>query len=79
MDAIRQDALEMAGTTGRWHNGSSWADTSAADYLTRKGVPDSVRHEFMAWWAISGSADPARVNPLDPLYFASHHEARWTG
>lgn len=69
----------MADTTGRWHNGSPWADTSAADYLARKGVPDSVRHEFMAWWAISGSADPARVNPLDPLYFASHHDGTLDG
>ena len=79
MAAIRQDALDMADTTGRWHNGSPWADTSVSDYLTEKGVPDSVRREFMAWWAISGSGDPARVNPLDPLYFASHHDGSLDG
>lgn len=79
MAAIRQDALDMHDTTGRWHNGSPWADTSTADYLQAKAVPDSVVHEFMAWWAISGSGDPGRINPLDPLYFASHHDGTLDG
>ncbi len=77
--AIRQDALDMHDTTGRWHNGSPWADTSVADYLSAKAVPASVAREFMAWWAISGSADPAKVNPLEPLHFASHHDGTLDG
>ncbi|OYW58581.1 MAG: hypothetical protein B7Z31_07430 [Rhodobacterales bacterium 12-65-15] len=77
--ALRQDALDMHDTTGRWHNGSPWAETSTADYLRARGVPASVVHEFMAWWAISGSGDPDRINPLDPLYFASHHDGTLDG
>jgi len=79
MAAIRQDALDMRDTSGRWHNGSPWTDTSFADYLHEKQLPASVKHEIMAWWTISGSADPETVNPLDPLYFASHHDGSLDG
>lgn len=79
MQAIRLDALAMRDTSGRWHNGSPWAETSVAEYLRTKGVAGSVAREFMAWWAISGSADPETVNPLDPLYFASHHDGTLDG
>ena len=79
MAAVRQDALDMRETEGRMHNGSAFADTSMADYLKARALPASVVHEVMAWWAISGSADPAKVNPLDPLYFASHHDGTLDG
>lgn len=72
MEAFRQDSLAMQDGAGRWEDGSPWADRSFAEYLQTRGFPASVRHELMAWWAISGSADPTRVNPLDPLHFASH-------
>ena len=32
----------------------------------------------MAWRAISGSGDPTQINPLDPLYFASHLDGMMT-
>ncbi|MFN0116293.1 MAG: flavin monoamine oxidase family protein [Paracoccaceae bacterium] len=79
MAAIRQDALDMKGTTGRMHIGSNWANLSFSDYLEARALPASARHEFMAWWAISGSADPTRVNALDTLFFASLHDGTLDG
>lgn len=72
MAAIRQDSLAMQDSAGRWHRASPWAERSFAEYLQARDLPASVRHEFMAWWTISGSADITRVNALDLLFFASH-------
>lgn len=72
MEAIRQDSLAMQNSAGRWQGSSPWAGKSFAEYMEIKGLPDCVRHELMAWWTISGSADITQVNALDTLFFASH-------
>ena len=65
-------------TTGRWHDGSPRVSSSTVNTLRAKAVQDNVVHAFMAWRAISGSGDPTQINPLDPLYFASHLDGMMT-
>ena len=40
---------------------------TATDYLDDRALPVSVRREFLAWWAISGSGDPARIGVCELL------------
>lgn len=69
--AIQADSLAMRGGAGRWQ-ASPWADIPFADYMAAKGLPQSVRREFTAFWTLNGSADVTRVNALDALQAAAH-------
>lgn len=40
---------------------------TAAAYLDHRDLPDSVRREFLSWWAISGSGDPGRIGVTELL------------
>ena len=79
MAALAEDSLAMRNGDGRFSYGSDWASMSFADYMLAKGFPPSAQHEMMAWWAISGSADPAAANVLDVLHFASHVDGTLDG
>lgn len=79
MEAFRQDSLAMQNSAGRWQGSSPWAGKSFADYMQIRGLPESVRHELMAWWTISGSAEITEVNALDMLFFASHRGGTMDG
>ena len=79
MAAIRQDALdthEHHRALARWQ--PQGLSSSTVNTLRAKAVQDNVVHAFMAWRAISGSGDPTQINPLDPLYFASHLDGMMT-
>jgi len=58
MARLRQDAARMG-------DGGAEAERLSAltvqDYFDRQALPASVRREFLAWWAISGSGDPGRI------------------
>lgn len=71
LKAVQEDSLAMLGGSGRWQTGNPWAAMSFADYMEAKGLPETVRREFLAWWTISGSGDITRVNVLDALHSAS--------
>ena len=79
MAALAEDSLAMRDGDGRFSYGNDWASMSFAEYMRVKGFPPSAQHEMMAWWAISGSADPASANVLDVLHFASHHDGSLDG
>lgn len=58
MDILLSDAALLATDSpeaARLHQ------MTVADYFTHRALPASVRQEFMAWWAISGSGDPTRI------------------
>lgn len=71
LKAVQEDSLAMQGGAGRWQTGNPWAAMSFAEYMEAKGLPDTVRHEFLAWWTISGSGDITKVNVLDALHSAA--------
>lgn len=76
---IREDSLAMRNTAGRWHKTSPWAANSLAQYMEARDLPQSVRHELLAWWTLSGAADIHKVNALDTLYIASHLDGTMDG
>lgn len=43
------------------------ATLTATAYLDHRRMPASLRREFMAWWAISGSGDPNRIGVTELL------------
>jgi monoamine oxidase len=73
LQAVRADSLAMQGGSGRWQGDNPWATVSFADYMDAKGLPETVRREFIAWWTLSGSGDITRVNVLDALHCASYY------
>lgn len=72
LQAVQADSLSMQGGSGRWETGSPWAAMSFADYMDARGLPETVRREFIAWWTLSGSGDITKVNVLDALLSASY-------
>jgi monoamine oxidase len=69
---VQADSMAMQGGAGRWEGGNPWAGMSFADYMQARGLPETVRREFIAWWTLSGSADITKVNVLDALQCASY-------
>ena len=59
MARLRQDAAHMG-------DGGVEAERLSAltvqAYFDQQSLPESVRREFLAWWAISGSGDPGRIS-----------------
>jgi monoamine oxidase len=74
MDRVRQDALIVKRAAPGRHD----SDT-LAEYLSRIDAAPEAIPELMAWWAISGSGDPARVAAADLHSFASHIDGTLDG
>lgn len=58
MARLQQDAARM-GEGGA--EAERLSALTVAAYFDGQRLPASVRREFMAWWAISGSGDPGRI------------------
>jgi monoamine oxidase len=63
----RQDeSAAHAAAMARWQADAAEADPAIlaltlAAYFDRRAMPESARREILAWWSISGAADPARA------------------
>lgn len=64
MARLRADAALMA---RGGEEATQLSTLTAAAYLDDCRMPPSVRREFLAWWAISGSGDPARIGVTELL------------